>query len=97
MTDARDVIKRIRKVGKLVEEPPTDPVGVFIDEWNKRKLWERDKIIKRDQNFKLMKAGKDRQLEAIHAERERQEEIRSQRLDNLAKARKVLKKKRSTK
>ena len=97
MTDARDVIKRVRKVGLLVEEPPSDPVGVIIDTWRTRQLWERDKIIKRDQNFQKMKAARERQVEVIRAAKERQEEIRLERLDNLAKARKVLKKKRSTK
>ena len=57
--------------------------------------WERDKKIKRDANFQLARIARDKQVEAIRAEKERQEQIAEQRLENLKKARRKLKRMRA--
>lgn len=98
MSDVRRVIKSIRRVGK---KPPVDPpteLDIKVAEWKDDtytyKFWERDKKIKRDQNFERMKLAREEQLEQKRLSKLREEEIKKNRLLNLKKARKALKKKR---
>jgi hypothetical protein len=97
MSDIRKAIKKIRGI------PPkpikiTDPVDIRIAEFagELKMLEEHDKqlAIKQEHNFAQMKAGKERQLQEIYREQERQREIEKKRLKNLGKARKVLRKMR---
>jgi hypothetical protein len=97
MADARKVIKRVRRVGK---QPKTfDPVDLIIAEnrarKEKREMWEQDKVIVRDNNFKKALIA----LEVKHGEemqeKERQAVIAQTRLDNLKKARRKLKRLRN--
>jgi len=90
VTDARRVIKRVRKVGKL-RVPPKDPYGVWQEKQRVSNMWKRDKEIKRDQNFQKMTLAREKQVSAIRAEKERQELINEERLKNLKKARRAKK------
>lgn len=51
--------------------------------------WERDKSIKRAQNFKKALVGLERYRQARQAEKDRQQIIKSVRIENLKKARKA--------
>ena len=99
MTDAvKKVIRKIRHKFKPPEKP--EPLWKRLKaEAEARRLqeefWERDKVIVRDQNFKKALLAREQQVEAIRAEKERQAEIAQERLDNLKKARRKLKRLRS--
>ena len=90
MTDARRVIKRVRKVG-ILQVPLRDPYGAWLEKQRVSNMWERDKEIKRDQNFQKMTLAREKQVAAIRAEKERQELINEERLKNLKKARRAKK------
>ena len=99
MADAvKKVIRKIRHKFKPPEKP--EPLWKRLKaEAEARRLqeefWERDKVIVRDQNFKKALLAREQQVEAIRAEKERQAEIAQERLDNLKKARRKLKRLRS--
>ena len=57
-------------------------------------FWERDKKIVRNANFQKALIARERQVEAIRAEKARQEQIIEIRLKNLKKARRKLKRMR---
>ena len=97
MTDPKKILKKIRRKFKPPEKPE-DPIKKLIAriaaEQERQKMWENDKRIKRDANFKQALLGLEVRKRQQEAEKERQEEIALMRLKNLKKARKVLQKQR---
>lgn len=97
MTDARDVIKKIKRIPKLnIRDTSMDWLTDIKAGHYMQEFWESDKKIKRQHNFEAMLRGKEISNAAKEAETLRQEEINRQRMINLKKARRALKKKRST-
>jgi hypothetical protein len=97
MTDPRHVIKKVRRIPKPnFRDTSMDWLTDIKAGHYMQEFWENDKIIKRDQNFKKAQAALELHKEAKQAEKERQQGIIDERLKNLKKARKALKKKRST-
>lgn len=98
MADAvKKVIRKIRHKFKPTEK--LEPLWKRLKaEAEARRLqveaWERDKRTVRDANFQKALIAREQQVKAIWAEKERQEEIAEQRLDNLKKARRKLKRSR---
>lgn len=75
-------------------KPLEKALALYKAEAYKQESWERDKKIKRADNFKKAVAAREVQLEEIRAEKERKALIAEQRLENLQKARKALKRMR---
>jgi len=97
MTDPRKIIKKIRHQFKRLEKP--EPLWKkFQAEARAREymadFWERDKKVVRDANFKKALIGLEEYRERQREEKERQEQIALDRLKNLKKARRVLKRSR---
>jgi len=97
MTDPKRIIKRIRGI-PLKPLEVTDPIDIRLAEaQGEIQMWEqhqRQLEIKREHNFQKMQAARQRQLETMAREEERQHEIEKQRLKNLSKARRTLRKMR---
>lgn len=89
MPTAKRIIKNIRRIPKPSTRKHLREKK--IAEWQFKKLqeekWERDKKIVRTQNFKKARIAREQQVEAINAEKDRQEQIANNRLKNLKKAR----------
>ena len=97
MTDARDVIKKVKRIPKLnIRDTSMDWLTDIKADHYMQEFWESDKRIKHGHNFEAMLRGKEVHNAAKEAEAHRQEEINKQRMVNLKKARRALKKKRST-
>ena len=96
MTDLRNVVKRIRKVGKkvIIGDPVDERLADIQEAMAMDALFQSQVAITRDRNFKLAQEIRQRNIEMRQAERDRQDEIAKQRLKNLSKARKVLAKAR---
>ena len=95
---AKKVIRKIRHQFKPPEKP--EPLWKKLQaEAKARRLqqefWERDKKTVRDANFQKALIARELQVKEIQAEKERQEQIAEQRLDNLKKARGKLKRLRA--
>ena len=97
MTDIQKVIKHIRGISTkpLVI---TDPVDARIAEAKAQMamgdIYDSQVEIIRDRNFRLAQDARQRNIEARKEEERRQEEIATQRLKNLVRARKALRKMR---
>ena len=93
----KKVIRKIRHKFKPPEKPE-DPIKKLIANLKaarqKQEIWETDKRIKREANFKQALLGLGEYRKQREAEKERQEEIANERLKNLKKARKALQKSR---
>lgn len=100
------VKKVIRKVRRTFLPPQQDPPSAFeiqLADWKsireKKDMWTRDKVIKRDISFAKAVQIRSLNIEIRRKEREAQElreqEIYDARIKNLRKARRVLKKSRS--
>ena len=96
MTDLRNVIKRVRKVGKkvVIGDPVDERLSDIQEAMAMDALFQSQVGIIRDRNFKLAQETRQRNIEMRQAERDRQTEIEESRLKNLKKARKVLAKMR---
>jgi hypothetical protein len=94
---ANAIKKAIRKVRRKpttpvkVENPIIKIIALYKASQYKQAFWERDKKIVRDDNFKKALIARREQIKEINAEKERQVEIAEQRLQNLKKARRKLK------
>lgn len=97
MPDVKKVIKKVRNIPRRSDHRDISDDWLALAKANvaEQELWERDKKIKREENFRKMQYGLELKKEADQAERERQAEIAEQRLRNLRKARRALKRKRS--
>lgn len=94
------IVKALKKVrGKRKPMQVNSTKDRKISEYYAQKRleegWERDKHIVRMQNFEKAKLGLKEYRAEIQAEKDRQQQIVEQRLENLKKARKALQKKRS--
>src|SRR3972149_591274 len=90
----KEGIRKIRHKIKPPEKP--EPLWKRLKaEAEARRLqeefWERDKKVVRDANFQKALIAREQQVDAIRAEKERQAENAQERLDNLKKARRKLK------
>lgn len=98
MDTAKKVINKIRHKFKR-EQKPEDPIIKLVAEVKaeayQQSLWERDKKIVRDDNFKKARLAMEEHRKEVQTERERQRTIAEQRLKNLKKARRRLAKIRS--
>jgi len=97
MTDARKIIKKIRRIPELnIRDTSKD----WLIDIRAKKIaeseWEKAKDIKRQHNFEAMQRANQERKEAQEAEALRQEEINLTRLKNLRKARRALKKRSTT-
>jgi hypothetical protein len=93
----KKVIRKIRHKFKPPEKPEHPLVKIIAEHRAKiyrNGFWERDKKTKRAANFQLAQIAREKQVEAIRAEKERQEQIAEQRLENLKKARRKLRRMR---
>jgi hypothetical protein len=89
----KKAINKIRHKFKRSEKPEHPLVKIIAErkaEEHVQALWERDKKIVREYNFEKAKVARAQQVEEIHAEKERQEQIAEDRLKNLKKARRRL-------
>lgn len=96
-SDPKNIIKKLRGI-PLKPLEIGDPVDIRLAEFEGelKMIEENDRQleIKREHNFAQMRAARERQLQELYREQERQREIEKQRLKNLGKARKVLRKMR---
>lgn len=98
----KKLLRKIRKT-RLPKQPETELDRIIAEyrdgeaEKFHDEFWERDKKIVRDANFEKAKRALKEYRENIQAEKERKAAIAEQRLQNLKKARRALKRKRSSK
>jgi hypothetical protein len=97
---AKKVIRKIRHKFKPPQKPEHPLAKIIAEakaEEHRRKFWERDKKIVRDSNFKKALVAMELKREEARKEKERQAEIAEQRILNLKKARRKLKRIRNEK
>jgi hypothetical protein len=98
----KNLLRKIRRT-RLPKQPETELDRIIAEYRNgeaekfHEELWERDKKIVRDANFEKAKRALQEYREAIQVEKDRQAAIAEQRLQSLKKARRALKRKRSSK
>jgi len=95
----KKVIRRVRGTQKPQEQrdDSMDWLVAIRARQQQTRRWDRDKTNKRDDSFRKMLMAREVQVDAINAEKARQVEIGEARLKNLKKARRRLKRIRSTK
>lgn len=96
MPTAKRVIKSVRRIPKPQDAEPLWKKMQAEAQAKEYRLefWERDKKVVRDQNFKKMQLALSEYRKRAQDERERQERIAEQRIENLKKARRKLAKER---
>ena len=92
-------VKKIvnKALGRKKKVTKIQPIDYNKVEEYRGEVWESDKILRRDRAFRKAQRARRLQVDAINAEKERQNQITKNRLKNLKKARKKLAKNRSKK